>query len=133
MTSVERDSFLHLSHTQKKSVVKTFKTLEEFVADRGGLRVLRKVLVANNGIAAVKCMRSIRQWCYHTFGDENMVKFVAMATPEDLRVGAEYIKLADAYEEVPGGKNNRNYANVDVIVDVAKRHECDAVWAGCVR
>lgn len=31
---------------------------------------------------------------------------------------------------MPGGKNNRNYANVDVIVDVAKRHKCDAVWAG---
>ena len=59
-----------------------------------------------------------------------MVKFVAMATPEDLKVGAEYIKLADAYEEVPGGKNNRNYANVEVIVDVAQRHSCDAVWAG---
>jgi hypothetical protein len=29
-----------------------------------------------------------------------MVEFVAMATPEDLRIGAEYIKLADAYEEV---------------------------------
>ncbi len=80
--------------------------------------------------AAFKCMRSMRQWLYHTFGSDRLIEFVAMATPEDLRVGAEYIKLADAYEEVPGGKNNRNYANVDVIVDVAKRHRCDAVWAG---
>ena len=75
-------------------------------------------------------MRSIRQWLYHTFGTDRLIEFVAMATPEDLRVGAEYIKLANAYEEVPGGKNNRNYANVDVIVDVARRNQCDAVWAG---
>ncbi len=66
--------------------------------------MIRKILVANNGIAAVKCIRSIRQWLYHTFGRDDLVTFVAMATPEDLRVGAEYIKLANAYQEVQGGK-----------------------------
>lgn len=33
-----------------------FDSLEAFIADRGGRRVIRKILVANNGIAAVKCM-----------------------------------------------------------------------------
>ena len=28
------------------------------------------VLIANNGIAAVKCIRSIRRWCYETFRNE---------------------------------------------------------------
>lgn len=53
-----------------------------------------------------------------------------MATPEDLKVNAEYIRMADRYEEVPGGSNNNNYANVDLIVDIAERSGVHAVWAG---
>jgi len=53
-----------------------------------------------------------------------------MATPEDLKVNAEYIRMADRYIEVPGGSNNNNYANVDLIVDVAERAGVHAVWAG---
>ena len=82
------------------------------------------------GIAAVKEIRSIRQWSYETFGDERAVEFTVMATPEDLKVNAEYIRMADRYVEVPGGSNNNNYANVDLIVDVAERSGVHAVWAG---
>jgi len=32
--------------------------------------------------------------------------------------------------QVPGGTNNNNYANVDLIVDVAERMDVHAVWAG---
>lgn len=53
-----------------------------------------------------------------------------MATPEDMKVNAEYIRMADRYVEVPGGTNNNNYANVDLIVDVAERAGVHAVWAG---
>lgn len=38
--------------------------------------------------------------------------------------------MADQYIEVPGGTNNFNYANVDVIVEVAERAGVHAVWAG---
>lgn len=103
------------------------------------------------GIAAVKEIRSIRKWCYETFGSERAVSFTVMATPEgrsllrsisaddcllipiyyiDLKVNADYIRMADQYIEVPGGTNNNNYANVDVIVDVAERAGVHAVWAG---
>jgi len=58
------------------------------------------------------------------------VEFTVMATPEDLKVNAEYIRMADQYIEVPGGSNNNNYANVDLIVDVAERAGVHAVWAG---
>ena len=51
-----------------------------------GKRVIEKVLIANNGIAAVKCMRSIRRWAYELFGNERAIRFVAMVTPEDLKV-----------------------------------------------
>lgn len=76
------------------------QTIASFVQASGGTRVIEKVtwlwrrlvvlessgltftclqiLIANNGIAAVKCMRSIRRWCYNTFQDERAVKFVAM-------------------------------------------------------
>src|SRR6266404_1204570 len=82
------------------------------------------------GIAAVKEIRSVRQWSYETFGDDRAVEFTVMATPEDLKVNAEYIRMADRYVEVPGGSNNHNYANVDLIVDVAERVGVHAVWAG---
>eukprot|EP00061_Rhincodon_typus_P017468 g46172.t1 len=88
------------------------------------------VLIANNGIAAVKCMRSIRRWSYEMFRNERAVRFVVMVTPEDLKANAEYIKMADQYVPVSGGPNNNNYANVELIVDIAKRIPVQAVWAG---
>jgi acetyl-CoA carboxylase/biotin carboxylase 1 len=93
---------------------------------------LRVFLLSNilAGIAAVKEIRSIRQWSYETFGTERAVEFTVMTTPEDLKVNAEYIRMADRYIEVPGGSNNNNYANVDLIVDVAERAGVHAVWAG---
>lgn len=50
---------------------------------------------------------------YETFGNERAVQFVAMATPEDLRANAEYIRMADEVVDVPGGNNSNNYANGD--------------------
>ncbi|XP_037633326.1 acetyl-CoA carboxylase isoform X2 [Sebastes umbrosus] len=102
----------------------------EFVTRFGGTRVIEKVLIANNGIAAVKCMRSIRRWAYEMFRNERTIRFVVMVTPEDLKANAEYIKMADHYVPVPGGPNNNNYANVELIVDIAKRIPVQAVWAG---
>uniref|UniRef100_A0A8C0X7X8 acetyl-CoA carboxylase n=1 Tax=Castor canadensis TaxID=51338 RepID=A0A8C0X7X8_CASCN len=102
----------------------------EFVTRFGGNRVIEKVLIANNGIAAVKCMRSIRRWAYEMFRNERAIRFVVMVTPEDLKANAEYIKMADQYVPVPGGPNNNNYANVELIVDIAKRIPVQAVWAG---
>ncbi|TFK29759.1 acetyl CoA carboxylase [Coprinopsis marcescibilis] len=104
--------------------------VRDFVKQQGGHTVITKVLIANNGIAAVKEIRSVRQWSYETFGQERAIEFTVMATPEDLKVNAEYIRMADRYVEVPGGSNNNNYANVDLIVDVAERSGVHAVWAG---
>lgn len=38
--------------------------------------------------------------------------------------------MADAIVRVPGGSNNNNYANVQLILESAKRNEVQAVWAG---
>lgn len=76
-------------------------------------------------LSAVKCIRSIRRWSYETFLKERAIKFVVMVTPEDLKANAEYIKMADYVCQVKGGSNNNNYANVDLIVSIAKRYNVE--------
>lgn len=44
-----------------------FSSVEEYVEYVGGQRAIKKVLIANNGIAAVKAIRSIRRWAFETF------------------------------------------------------------------
>lgn len=66
----------------------TVATPEEFVKRFNGTCVIKKVLIANNGIAAVKCMRSMRRWSYEMFKNEKAIRFVVMVTPEDLRANA---------------------------------------------
>ena len=64
-----------------------FPDVSTYVSELGGSkgRVIEKVLIANNGVAAVKAIRSIRRWAYEVFGNERAIKFVVMATPEDLK------------------------------------------------
>jgi biotin carboxylase len=66
----------------------------------GHLLTAEQVLIANNGIAAVKEIRSVRKWAYETFGDERAIQFTVMATPEDLAANSDYIRMADHYCEV---------------------------------
>ena len=177
-----------------------FSSVEEYVEYVGGQRAIKKVLIANNGIAAVKAIRSIRRWAFETFQvgraegergggwgwkgegecsrglggreripgypfagrelgmeplyacgtceqcrdarasvvadfaltrsvhwetlpssfppslppsrppwyqDERAVSFVVMATPDDMRANAEYIRMADEVVDVPGGEDRK--------------------------
>ena len=70
-----------------KNAHRRFPTVASYVKELGGSksRVIEKVLIANNGVAAVKAIRSIRRWAYEVFGNEKAISFVVMATPEDLR------------------------------------------------
>lgn len=115
---------------REESHAPSYASVDEYVADRQGKRAIHSVLIANNGISAVKAIRSMRSWCYEMFADEHKITFVCMATPEDLRANAEYIRMAEHVVEVPGGSNNNNYANVALIVEIAERFQVDAVWAG---
>lgn len=81
-------------HAQRRSSTqlienyhRRFSTVEEYVSVLGGSksRVIEKVLIANNGVGAVKAIRSMRRWAYEVFGNERAISFVVMATPEDLR------------------------------------------------
>lgn len=96
----------------------TISEVDEFCRALGGKRPIHSILIANNGMAAVKFIRSVRTWAYETFGSEKAILLVAMATPEDMKINAEHIRIADRFVEVPGGTNNNNYANVQLIVEV---------------
>ncbi|CAL1390379.1 unnamed protein product [Linum trigynum] len=104
--------------------------VDEFCRALGGKKPIHSILLANNGMAAVKFIRSVRAWAYETFGTEKAILLVAMATPEDMRINAEHIRMADQFVEVPGGTNNNNYANVQLIVEMAEITRVDAVWPG---
>lgn len=82
-SSVSVNEFLHRRYT----------SVQGYVEDLGGNKAtaITKVLIANNGVAAVKAIRSIRKWAYDTFGDERAIQFVVMATPEDLRYVIEVL------------------------------------------
>ncbi|KAJ3082689.1 acetyl-coenzyme-A carboxylase [Rhizoclosmatium hyalinum] len=119
-----------LPPADQASIASPPSVVRDFVIASMGTTVITKVLIANNGMAAVKAIRSIRRWSYETFGDDHAIGFTVMATPEDLKVNAEYIRMADQYVEVPGGTANNNYSNVELIVDVAQRTGVHAVYVG---
>jgi biotin carboxylase len=50
-----------------------FSSVQEFVEWGYGDHAIEKILIANNGIGAIKAIRSIRRWAYETFGDERKV------------------------------------------------------------
>ena len=50
-----------------------------------------------------------------------------MATPEDMKANAEFVRLGDEVVDVPGGTNNNNYANITLICEIAERLMVDAV------
>jgi acetyl-CoA carboxylase/biotin carboxylase 1 len=94
-----------------------------FVTSHEGGFPINRILVANNGIAAVKEIRSIRKWCYDEFGDDKAIKFIVMASLDDIKSNSEFIRISDQIIEIDGGSNNNNYANVDLIVDLAIKYK----------
>jgi hypothetical protein len=85
--NVPSNTFRRRTATVSKNFHRRFSTVVEYVTELGGSksRVIEKVLIANNGVAAVKAIRSIRRWAYEVFGNDRAISFVVMATPEDLR------------------------------------------------
>uniref|UniRef100_A0A183BK10 Acetyl-CoA carboxylase n=1 Tax=Globodera pallida TaxID=36090 RepID=A0A183BK10_GLOPA len=96
-----------LSSNQVDQKNRIFPDIESFVndfcEDSTKPRYIKRILVATNGIAAVKCILSMK------FNRKQM---------------ADYLVFS------PAGANSNNYANVDEIVEHATRNNVDAVWAG---
>lgn len=113
-----------------KRISSLSQQVDVFVQNSAGTKPIYSILVANNGIAAVKFIRSIRKWAYTTFGSEKAICLVAMATHMDIKSNAEHIHMADQFVEVPGGSSAENYGNVKLIVQIASQAAVDAVWPG---
>nr|CAD2161778.1 unnamed protein product [Meloidogyne enterolobii] len=101
-----------------------------FCEDPTKARSIRKILVATNGIAAVKCILSMRKLLMQLFRNDRIIRFVCLTTEQEIQSKAEYLKMADYLVFSPAGANTNNYANVDEIVEHATRNNVDAVWAG---
>ncbi|KJH43391.1 Carbamoyl-phosphate synthase L chain, ATP binding domain protein [Dictyocaulus viviparus] len=140
MSGPERRT-IHMSHYQGGTLKdkldqgdQVFKTVEDFVntyvEDNSKRRPIKKMLVATNGIAAVRCILSIRKLLMQLFRNDRIIKFICLTTEQEIRSNAEYLKLADHFVFSPGGDNRNNYANVEEIVNHAVEKEVDAVWAG---
>ena len=50
-----------------------FASVEEYVEELDGTTPIKRILIANNGISAVKAIRSIRRWAYEVFQDDKIV------------------------------------------------------------
>lgn len=72
----------------------------------------------------------MRRWAYQVTRRRDSLRLVVMATPEDIKANAEYVRLADDFVHVPGGANKNNFNNIDLIVKTAIQCEVDAVWPG---
>lgn len=81
------------------------------------------MLIANNGIAAVKCMRSIRRWAYEMFRNERAIRFVVMVTPEDLKANAgkfkHHVNISTFYVHLDVFGDSENVTPVRNVVDVS--------------
>ena len=107
-----------------------FGSLNELCTALGGDNPIHKVLIANNGLAAVKGIVSIRNWLHEHINDADAIQMTVLASPEDMSVNAEFIRLSNQHFEVPGGSNANNYANVELIVGAAVQSQSEAVYPG---
>jgi len=68
---VNKASLLDDIEAETGPVINTLKRsiVENFVKKIGGKRVLQRILIANNGMAATKSILSMRQWAYMVLGE----------------------------------------------------------------
>lgn len=91
---------------------------------------LKRILIANNGLAAVKFILSIRNWATDVLLDPKYFTFICLVSDDDLQSGSAFVDLADEIVNLPGGPSKNNYGCVDSIVEAAVSRSANAVWAG---
>jgi acetyl-CoA carboxylase biotin carboxylase subunit len=75
--------------------------------------MFRKVLIANRGEIAVRVVRALRE-----------LDIVSVAVFSDVDRAAQHVRLADEAERV------ESYLDIDSILEVAKKHEAEAIHPG---
>jgi acetyl-CoA carboxylase / biotin carboxylase 1 len=81
---------------------------------------LRRILIANNGLAAVKFITSIKEFSRECLKEENFFTFVLMASEDDLGSNSAYLSLGSEVVSVPSGPSINNYGNVNLITEISK-------------
>ena len=91
-----------------------------------------QVLIANNGIAAVKCIRSVRRWAYEMFRSEKAIRFVVMVTPEDLKANAGKICTTWLYSRWMGTFSGKSKLVLKICLPFPREREnvCGGGWCG---
>ena len=84
--SPETNKAHRLTEGISKNFHRRFESVEAYVSELGGSKslVIEKVLIANNGVAAVKAIRSIRRWAYEVFGNEKAISVVPNSARVDI-------------------------------------------------
>jgi biotin carboxylase/acetyl-CoA carboxylase carboxyltransferase component/biotin carboxyl carrier protein len=103
--------------------------IERHINELGGHSAIRKIFLANNGMAALKFVLSLEEYSFRIFGRQ-VFQFYGMATPADKESGAEYIAKLDRYVDVPDGHSAETFGNVPLVVGCAKSLGADCVWPG---
>ena len=94
------------------------------------IQSIRRILIANNGLAALKFMLSIKKWSTEALFDPNFFTFISLVSDDDMRSNSAFVELTDEIVLIPGGPSKENYGNVSIIVESAILKKADAVWAG---
>lgn len=95
-------------------------------------KIIRTVLIANNGLAAEKIALGLREYARVVLGDPRAIRIVVMATPEDQRLNMRYLTEADVVVPVaaplPGAA--QPYADIGLICETASMYGADAIHPG---
>ena len=91
--------------------------------------MFERILICNNGMAAAKFLISLHS-AKSAWPGEKFPLLFGMVTSDDLQANATYIQYLDFVIQVASGPSSANFGNVEMIVDLARRYRCDAVWPG---
>ena len=92
----------------------------------------RRVAIINRGEPAVRFIRAL---CEFNIERETQIASIAFYTNEDehspfVHQASEAIRLGNAMRKSESGKMVSAYCDHDYIIDLLKKHDCDAVWPG---
>ena len=73
-TDTDTDRSAQFSSRHNIGMMQGAASPEELVKRLGGSRAITKILIANNGIAAVKCIRDIKRWSYENFRSDHAIR-----------------------------------------------------------
>ncbi|KAI5190761.1 acetyl-CoA carboxylase / biotin carboxylase 1 [Nematocida sp. AWRm77] len=100
-----------------------------FVHGLGGQCRGTRVFVANNSLAALKFIMSLKDFSFRKFG-ECVFEFYGIERPSDRTGDSKYLDLLSDYKAVPADDPGASFKNVFAMCDAAEEFQCTYVWPG---